>query len=278
MADQGPESGREKAGVSLKQKHPVIFVGAGPGDPELITVAGRRALEEADLVVYTGSLVSRRMLCWCRDEVRTIDSAGLDLDRIVEALAQSHAAGRKVVRLHTGDPSLYGALHEQLVMLQERNIPFRIIPGVTAAFAAAASLGMEFTLPEVCQSLILTRVAGRTPTPEREDLAALASHGSSLAIYLSAGQAAKVSEALQSAFGPQAPVAVVHRATWPDELVLWSTAAGLAKDMALAGITRQAMILAGPGVAAVASGEQGAKSKLYQAGFSHGYRPDGGGK
>ncbi|MBI4797748.1 MAG: precorrin-4 C(11)-methyltransferase [Desulfarculus sp.] len=258
--------------MTQPELHPVLFVGAGPGDPELITVAGRRALEQADLVVYAGSLVSTAMLGWCRPSARAVDSAGLALTEIIEQLTAGQRQGLKVVRLHTGDPSLYGALREQLDALEGLGVPWRIIPGVTAAFAAAAGLGLEYTLPEVCQSLIITRAPGRTPVPAGEDLAALAAHGASLAIYLSAGQGPGVSQALCSALGPAAPVAVVYRASWPDEQVLWTTAQDLPQDLERAGLKRQALILAGPAVAARAAGRSGPASRLYDAGFSHGYR------
>lgn len=238
--------------MSQPQTHPVLFVGAGPGDPELITVAGRRALEQANLVVYAGSLVSRDMLGWCRLEATAVDSAGLDLAAIAGHLVEGHRQGRRVVRLHTGDPSRYGALHEQLNALDIQNVPWRIIPGVTAAFAATASLGLEYTLPEVCQSLIITRAPGRTPVPAGEDLATLAAHGASLAIYLSAGQGGTVSAALSSALGPDSPVAVVYRASWPDERLLWTTAKDLPQDLEAADLKRQALILAGPAVATLA--------------------------
>jgi precorrin-4/cobalt-precorrin-4 C11-methyltransferase len=252
--------------------NPVIIVGAGPGHPDLITVAGRRALEQADLVIYAGSLVSPEMLSWCGPGVEALDSAGLDLGQIVRAMVRGQQAGRKVVRLHTGDPSLYGALREQLLELDAASVPWRIIPGVTAAFAAAASLGLEYTLPEVCQSLVFTRAAGRTPVPAKEDLGSLAAHGCSLAIYLSAGQAEAVSHALSAAFGPSAAVAVMERVSWPDERLLWTTAQSLPTDLAASGIKRQALILAGPGIEAVAEGQRTEASKLYDAGFSHGYR------
>jgi precorrin-4/cobalt-precorrin-4 C11-methyltransferase len=252
--------------------NPVIFVGAGPGHPDLITVAGRRALEEADLVVYAGSLVSPEMLSWCRPGTEALDSAGLDLEQIVEAMVGGWRAGRKVVRLHTGDPSLYGALREQLIKLDAAGVPWRIIPGVTAAFAAAARLGLEYTLPDICQSLIFTRAAGRTPVPAKEDLLSLAVHGCSLAIYLSAAQAEAVSRALAEAFGPEAEVAVVERVSWPDERVLWTTAQSLPADLTASGIKRQALILAGPGIQALAQGRRTGASKLYDAGFSHGFR------
>jgi len=253
--------------MSQAQKNPVLFVGAGPGD------AGQRALKQADLVVYAGSLVSPAMLGWCRAGATTVDSAGLALEQIIERLAASQRQGQKVVRLHTGDPSLYGALREQLDALAGLDVPWRIIPGVTAAFAAAASLGLEYTLPELCQSLIITRAPGRTPVPTGEDLASLASHGASLAIYLSAGQGQNVSAALCAALGQEAPVAVVYRASWPDEQVLWTTARDLAQDLEQAGLKRQALILAGPAVAALAAGQSAPASRLYDAGFSHGYRP-----
>lgn len=253
-------------------RHPVLFVGAGPGDPELITVAGRRALERADLVVYAGSLVPERMLGWCREDCQRVSSAGLNLEQITEHMLTAWRDGRRVVRLQTGDVSLYGALAEQVARLDAAGAQWRVVPGVTAAFAAAAALGLEYTLPETTQTLIVTRVAGRTPVPEAEDLTALASHGSSLCIYLSAGQGEKVGAALARAFGPEAPVAVVRRASWPDQQMLWTTAAGLAADLDKAGIDRQAVILAGPAVAALAGGGGAPASRLYAAEFSHGWR------
>ncbi|MFH1134513.1 MAG: precorrin-4 C(11)-methyltransferase [Pseudomonadota bacterium] len=258
--------------MSNLELFPVVFVGAGPGSPDLITVAGRRALEQADLVVYAGSLVSREMLDWTGPGVELVDSASLDLEAIVRILAAGQRAGGRVVRLHTGDPCLYGAIREQMDLLDEAGIPYRVIPGVTAAFAAAAALGLEFTLPETTQTLVLTRAAGRTPVPEKEDLKALAAHGSSLAVYLSAGLADRVREALEPEYGPDEPLAVVYKASWPDEKIIWTTVARLAGDLAAEGAGRQALILAGPAVSALARKKQAPKSKLYDAGFSHGYR------
>ena len=252
--------------------NPIIFVGAGPGDPDLITVAGRKALEAADLTVYAGSLVSKRMLAWCRPEAELMDSAGLHLDQFMTPMLAAQKSGRRVVRLHTGDPSLFGAIAEQLAVLRREGVAYRIIPGVTAAFAAAAALGVEYTLPERCQSLIFTRASGRTPTPEKEDLALLAAHGAGLAVYLSARLTDKVSRDLSAAYGPDAPVAVVYRASWPDERIVWTTAAKLPEAMAASGVDRQALILAGPGVAQAFTGEEVARSHLYDPAFSHGYR------
>ncbi len=260
-------------------ENPVLFVGAGPGDPQLITVAGRDALASADLVLYAGSLVSEDMLGWCRPGCRALSSAGLNLEQIVDTMVQAHAQGEKVVRLQTGDISLYGALPEQLAALAQRGIPWRIIPGVTAAFAAAAALGLSYTLPEVCQSLIFTRAGGRTPMPPGEDLASLAAHGCSLAIYLSAALGEDVAETLASAYGAESPVAVMHRASWPDEKILWTTAGSLASDLDREEIGRQALILAGPAVAALRKGYSGGRqSKLYDGKFSHGWRRGGNGE
>lgn len=254
--------------------NPVLFVGAGPGDPELITVAGQKAMERAGLVVYAGSLVNPAILAWVGHACRLVDSAGLHLDEIVAEMVEGYRQGLHVVRLHTGDASIYGAIREQLDALDQKKVPWRIIPGVSAAFAAAAALGVEYTLPEVCQSLILTRAAGRTPVPQREDLASLAAHGASLAIYLSAGQAPAVSKALSQAYGDDSPVCLAYRVSWPEERLVWTTAGSLARELERADIKKHALILAGPGVAARAPGAGAArtKSRLYDAGFSHGFR------
>ncbi len=255
----------------MSGRNPILFVGAGPGHPDLITVAGRKALEAADLVVYAGSLVSPEMLTWCREGVETVDSAGLNLDQIIETIVAGWKKGLMVVRLHTGEPSLYGAVREQYQALDKAGVPYHVIPGVTAAFAASAALGVEYTLPEVCQTLILTRAAGRTPVPVKEDLASLAAHGSSLAIYLSATQAAKVGQTLAQAYGEDAPIVVAYRVSWPDQMLVRTTARDLVKDLEDKGITKHALILAGPGVAALRDDET-KPSRLYDPAFSHGYR------
>lgn len=253
----------------MKADNPVIFVGAGPGDPELITVAGRKALEAADLVVYAGSLVSPEMLSWCKQGVRAVDSAGLDLKEIVEAMVAGWREGLRVVRLHTGEPSLYGAVAEQYRALDKAGVDYRVIPGVTAAFAASAALALEYTLPELCQTLILTRAAGRTPVPEKEDLESLAAHKASLAIYLSATQAEKVGPVLARAYGDEAPLAVAYRVSWPDQKIFRTTPVDLAQDLKEQGIDRHALILAGP---ALAGAGEAKGSRLYDPTFSHGHR------
>ena len=251
---------------------PVTFVGAGPGDPDLITVAGRRALEEAELIVYAGSLVDPRMLDWARPESRKVDSAGLTLEEMVATMADGYHVGQKVVRLHTGDPSLYGAVREQFEALEKRGVPFRVIPGVTAAFAAASALRLEYTLPEVCQTLILTRISGRTPVPSDEDLSRLASHQTSMAIYLSAGRLEAVAETLRPAYGPEGAAAVVYRASWPDQKVVLTTVDGLADDAAAAGINKQAVILVGPALSGLTADGRRTRSRLYDPAYSHGFR------
>ncbi len=263
-----------ESGPAAPERFPILFVGAGPGDPELITVKGQRALAQADTVVYAGSLVPRALLDWARPGCRCIDSAGLDLDQIIACLADAWHAGKRVVRLHTGDPSLYGAIFEQIQELVKRGIPFEIIPGVTAAFAGAAALGIEYTVPEKTQTLILTRMGGRTPVPEAESLAALAAHRASMAIYLSIGMAEEAAGVLARVYGPEAPCAVVFKASHPDERIVLTTAGGLAEAVAAAGITRQALIIVGEALKTAAQG--GPRSRLYDPSFTHGFRQGGG--
>ncbi|MBI4797082.1 MAG: precorrin-4 C(11)-methyltransferase, partial [Deltaproteobacteria bacterium] len=194
--------------------HPVIFLGAGPGDPELITVKGQRALARADVVLYAGSLVSDAVLGWAKPEAELIDTAPLDLGQIVSKIIAAQRAGKRVVRVHSGDTALFSAMQEQLEILEKEEIPCQVIPGVTAAAAAAAALAQELTLPEVTQTVILTRAAGRTPVPERETLRELARHGATLVIYLSTKLIEKVVAELIPAYGPEAPVVVAYRVSW----------------------------------------------------------------
>lgn len=251
--------------------YPVQFVGAGPGDPELITVKGMHALQSADLVVYAGSLVPDAVLAWTGKNTRLENSAKMDLEAIVDMMADAHFNGLRVVRLHSGDPSLYGAIAEQLRVLEQKGVPCRVIPGVTAAFAAAAALKVEYTLPEISQSLILTRMQGRTPVPEKENLASMAAHQTSMAVYLSAGLAKDLQAVLAENYGPEAAVAVVCRASHQDEKVLWTKAGDLEKTMREAQISRQALVIAGPALEAQRNRDFSA-SKLYDKSFTHGYR------
>jgi precorrin-4/cobalt-precorrin-4 C11-methyltransferase len=254
--------------------NPVLFVGAGPGDPDLITVKGQQALAKADLVVYAGSLVPEAVLKWAPPGALKRNSAGMTLEEVTAVVSAAWRAGKRVVRLHTGDPSLYGAIFEQMAALHRASIPFRIVPGVTAAFAAAAAMGIEYTLPEVSQTLIISRMEGRTPVPEKEALAALAAHQATMVIYLSVGMLAKVVPILQGAYGRSAPCAVVYRASQPEETVVLAPLDRLAEEVARAGIQRQAVIVVGR-VLAVGLDSLHHKSRLYDAGFTHGFREGG---
>ncbi|MCP5048928.1 MAG: precorrin-4 C(11)-methyltransferase, partial [bacterium] len=225
--------------------NPVLFIGAGPGDPELITVKGQRALMEADVVIYAGSLVPEALLQWTRPATTALSSASMDLEAIIGVIESAHSEGKRVVRLHTGDPSLYGAIFEQMVELRKRGIPYQVIPGVTAAFAAAAALGLEYTLPEVSQTLILTRMAGRTPVPEKENLADLARHQASMAIYLSMSMIDEVTGILAAAYGMNASCAVVYRASQPEENIIVTPLKELAKRVKAEKITKHALIIVG---------------------------------
>jgi len=250
----------------------VIFAGAGPGDPELMTIKSMRALESADLIIYAGSLVPEAVLCWKGSDTETISSAGMNLDQIINRIKTSHDSGKRVVRLHTGDPSLYGAIFEQIRELQKLSIPYEVLPGVTAAFAAASSMGIEYTLPEVTQTLILTRVAGRTPVPESEDLERLAAHGSSMAIYLSMGHAKKVQDILENHYGKESLCAIAYKVSHPEEQIFYTQIQDLVKTCEENKITRHALIIVGKAVEASRGNKDLIQSKLYDAGFSHGYR------
>jgi precorrin-4/cobalt-precorrin-4 C11-methyltransferase len=276
--DNSEESGRNqfsrtRAGriQNSEFKNPVLFVGAGPGDPELITVKGQKALMAADVVIYAGSLVPEGLLQWTRPDTKALSSASMNLEEIIEVMERAHSKGKRVVRLHTGDPSLYGAIFEQMVELQQREIPYLVIPGVTAAFAAAAALRLEYTLPEVSQTLILTRMAGRTPVPEKENLADLASHQASMAIYLSMSMVDDVAGILAGAYGPNATCAVVYRASQPEEKVIVTTLTKLAARVTAEKISKHALIIVGK-VLNVDPENLKHKSKLYDKKFKHEYR------
>lgn len=252
---------------------PVIFLGAGPGAVDLITLRGRRALEEAGAVLYAGSLVNPDLLAFCRKDCVLKDSAGLDLEEQLAFMTGAREKGLSVVRLHSGDPSLYGAVREQMAELEKRGVPFEVVPGVTCAFAAAAALRTELTMPEEAQSVVITRCAGRTPLPGGQKPAAFARTGATLVFYLSAGHYGELTEELMQDGGlaPETPAAVVARASWPDERVLRSTLGDIAAKAAEAGVCRQALLIVGRALSDPAA-EDGAASKLYDTGFSHGYR------
>jgi precorrin-4/cobalt-precorrin-4 C11-methyltransferase len=248
-------------------KHPVIFLGAGPGDPELITLKGRRLLDEADLIVYAGSLVNPALLDGVRAEI--YDSAGMTLDEVMAVLLAAWQAGKKAVRLHTGDPALYGAIREQMQRLEQEGISYEVVPGVSSAFAAAAALKAELTVPEVTQTVIFTRIGGRTPVPASESLPKLAAIQASMCIFLSVGMMEQVAaELISGGYPANTSVAVVEKASWPDERLVRGTLADIAVKVQEAGIRKTAMILVG----AALSDEATAVSRLYDAEFSHEFR------
>jgi len=257
---------------SVVENHIVHFVGAGPGDAALITVKGARLLREAHVVVYAGSLVDRELVRTYAPQAEVYDSAAMTLEETTAVLAQAVADGKRAVRLHTGDPSIYGAIQEQMAELDRLGIGYAVVPGVTSAFAAAATLKQELTLPEVSQTVIITRLGGRTPVPEREKLAEIARIGATLVIYLSVSMVERVvAELLQGAYTPATPVAVVSRASWPDEQTVEGTLADIAGKVRDAGIGKQAIILVGDVLKARREGVK-SKSLLYDSSFSHEFR------
>jgi len=250
----------------------VYFVGAGPGDAELITVKGARLLREADVVVLAGSLVDRELVRTYAPDADLFDSAGMTLEETTQVLAEAVAAGKKAVRLHTGDPSIYGAIQEQMAELDELRIAYEVVPGVTSAFAAAALLRQELTLPEVSQTVIITRLPGKTPVPERERLSEIARVGATLVVYLSVAMIEQVvAELLQGAYTLETRVAVVSRVTWPDEQVIEGTLSDIAEKVRAAEIGKQAVIIVGDVLKARREGLT-ARSLLYDKNFSHGFR------
>jgi len=248
----------------------VHFIGAGPGAPDLITVRGLRLIERCPLCLYAGSLVPRAILASAPPGARLIDTAPLTLDEIVAHMRQAHDGGLDIARLHSGDPSLYSAIAEQMRRLAALGIPFDVTPGVPSFAAAAAALGCELTLPEVAQTVILTRTATRSsPMPEGEGLEPLAATGATLAIHLSVANLARVVRALSPYYGADCPVVVACRVSWPDELLIRGTLGDIRGKVKEAHITRTALVLVGPALA----GESAAESRLYAADHHHTMRP-----
>ena len=246
----------------------IYFIGAGPGAVDLITVRGAEILRQAQRIIYAGSLVNPEILSvYASSECEVFDSSALTLEEILALLIDGHNKGLVTVRLHSGDPALYGAVREQFEALRDKNIPFEIIPGVSSLFAASASLKTEYMTPELSQTLIISRLEGRTPMPEREKLSSLASHRSSLALFLSAGMLESVcAELISGGYDKNTPAAVVYKASWPDEKIFHGTLETLPEISR--GITKSAIILVGEFL----SDEKFAKSRLYDKTFSHEYR------
>ena len=246
----------------------VYFIGAGPGDPDLITVKGKRVIEEADRIIYAGSLVNPQILEGAKPEARIYNSASMTLPQVISVMEQGEQEGKITARVHTGDPSLYGAGREQMTELEKRGIQYEVIPGVSSFLAAGAALKREHTLPGVSQSVILTRMEGRTPVPEKESLEELAKHGSTMVIFLSVGQIRELCRRLKKGgYGSDTPAAVVYKASWEDEIVIQGTLRDLAEKVEAAGIRKTALVVVGEFL-----GDSFEMSKLYDPCFSHEYR------
>lgn len=246
----------------------INFVGAGPGAIDLITVRGKQLLEEADIIIYAGSLVNPGLLAYAKEGCEIFNSASMTLEDVIAVMKRGYHADKAVVRLHTGDPAIYGAIREQFDLLEEANIPYQVTPGVSSAFGAAAALGAEYTLPEVSQTVILTRMEGRTPVPEKEEISLLASHGASMVIFLSTGMLEELTERLiKGGYTADTPAAIVYKATWPDEKVVRTNVGSLAQAAQEENITKTALIVVGDFL-----GSKYERSKLYDPTFTHEFR------
>ena len=246
----------------------VHFVGAGSGAADLITVRGARLLGEADVIIYAGSLVNPELLDYAREGAELHDSARLTLEEVVDIIRDAEARGKTTVRLHTGDPSVYGAVREQFDALDRLGVEYDVCPGVSSFCGAAASLKAEYTLPDVSQTVIISRMEGRTPVPEREKIRALAAHQSTMVLFLSAGLLEGLQrELMAGGYAPDTPAAIVYKATWPDEKVLRCRVSELAETARANGVSKTALILVGAFL-----GDEYGRSKLYDPGFSTGFR------
>lgn len=246
----------------------VYFIGAGPGDPELLTIRGRKLIERCPVCLYAGSLVPPEIVACAPAGAKVIDTASLHLDQIIGHIREAHANDWDVARVHSGDPTIYGAIAEQIRRLDDEKIPYEIVPGVSSFTAAAAALGLELTPAGANQTVILTRAAGRTGLPANESLAELAKHRAGLVLFLSAAQVPAVVEAMTPQYGPDAPVVVAYRVSWPDQLILHCTLATLADEMRAAKIHLTALILVGPMLEA----DRASNSHLYDREYTHRFR------
>lgn len=245
----------------------VYFIGAGPGDPKLMTLRGKELVEMADVLVYAGSLVNKEVLQWRKETAEVHNSASMTLDEVIEVMEKGLAENKVVVRVHTGDPSIYGAIREQMDRLETMGVESEVVPGVSSFVASAAAIKKEFTLPSVSQTVICTRMEGRTPVPEAESLEKLASHRASMAIFLSVQMIEKVVERLTVHYPVTTPVAVIQRATWEDQKIVMGTLETIARQVKEENITKTAQILVGDFL-----GDQYELSLLYDKSFSHEYR------
>ena len=245
----------------------VYFIGAGPGDPELITVKGGKIIAQADIIIYAGSLVNKEVIENRKEASELYNSASMTLDEVIEVMERGIKSGKLIARVHTGDPSIYGAIREQMDILEEKGIEYEVIPGVSSFVASAAAIKKEFTLPGITQTIILTRMEGRTPVPEREGIEALAKHRATMCLFLSVHMIEELVKRLLSSYPIDTPVAVIQKASWKDEKIVIGTLENIAKQVKEAGIKKTAQILVGDFL-----GDKYELSKLYDKNFSHGYR------
>ena len=246
----------------------IYFIGAGPGAADLITVKGKELLEKCDLCIYAGSLVNPDLLKYCKPECVIMNSAHMTLEEVIAAMVPAAQAGKLVVRLHTGDPSVYGAHREQIDLIRGYNLEYEIVPGVSSFGAAAAAVKADYTLPSVSQSVIITRMEGRTPVPPRQKIADYAAHHATMVIFLSAGMLEKLSsELIKGGYTADTPAAIVYKASWPDEKIVRCTVGTLAESAAKYGINKTALITVGGFL-----GNEYDRSELYNPTFAHGYR------
>jgi precorrin-4/cobalt-precorrin-4 C11-methyltransferase len=246
----------------------VYIIGAGPGDPGLITVKGAELVARCPVVLYTGSLVPEAVIARARPDAVVLDSSGMTLDEILDVIVAARDAGHDVARVHTGDPSVFGSTAEQMRRMEALGIEYEIVPGVSSFSAAAAVIGKELTLPELCQTVILTRAEGRTAMPPDEKLEDLGRHKATLCLFLSINLMRDVVAALTPAYGADCPVVVVHKATWPDQKIVWGTLADIVDRVKTERLKATSMVLVGR----VLTSTDFAESRLYAADFSHGYR------
>lgn len=246
----------------------IHFVGAGPGAVDLITLRGMNLISSADLIVYAGSLINKELLNYAKATCIFMDSAKMTLEEVISAMVPVAKAGKEVVRLHTGDPSIYGAIREQMDLLDEEGLEYEVVPGVSSFCAAAAALKAEFTLPDVSQSVVITRMEGRTPVPPKEQISLFASHGTTMAIFLSTGLLDGLrEELLAGGYEEETPAAIVYKASWPDQKIVMGTVGDLVAMAADNHITKTALILVGKFL-----GSTYERSMLYHPGFTHEFR------
>ena len=244
----------------------IYFIGAGPGAADLITVRGAELLKKADVIIYAGSLVNPALLDYAGKDCKIYNSAKMTLEEVIAVMKENK--GKEVVRLHTGDPCIYGAIREQMDILDRENMEYVSVPGVSSFIGAAAALNAEYTLPNVSQTVILTRMAGRTPVPEKEEISKLAEHGATMVVFLTSTMLAELSERLiAGGYAPDSPAAIVYKATWPDEKVVRTTVKDIAKAAEENGINKMALVMVGGFL-----GSEYERSRLYDPSFTHLFR------